>query len=73
MRSIQALAGDPDLLVQVSAVDAADLGCIADAVRALPGVGEVTTMSSWPIICAGPSGLPLIQAAISFSSNFTPR
>lgn len=43
VRSIQALAGDPDLLVQVSAVDAADLGRVADAVRALPGVGEVTT------------------------------
>lgn len=43
VKSIQALAGDPDLLVQVSAADAADLGRIADAVRALPGVGEVTT------------------------------
>lgn len=42
VRSIQALAGDPDLLVQVSAIDATDLGRIADTVRTLPGVGEVT-------------------------------
>lgn len=43
VKSIQALAGDPDLLVHVSAADATDLGRIADAVRAVPGVGEVTT------------------------------
>jgi DNA-binding Lrp family transcriptional regulator len=43
VKGVQALAGDPDLLVQVSALDAADLGRIADTIRALPGVGEVTT------------------------------
>lgn len=43
VRSIQALAGAPDLLVQVSAADAADLDRIANAVRSLPGVAEVTT------------------------------
>ena len=40
---IQALAGDPDLLVQVDAADAADLDRIVTAVRALPGVGAVST------------------------------
>jgi DNA-binding Lrp family transcriptional regulator len=43
VRGIQSLAGDPDLLVQVSAIDAADLDRIAEAVRALPGIGVVTT------------------------------
>jgi DNA-binding Lrp family transcriptional regulator len=43
VRSIEALAGDPDLLVHISAVDAAELGRIADQVRALPGVATVTT------------------------------
>jgi DNA-binding Lrp family transcriptional regulator len=43
VRGIQSLAGDPDLLVQVSAADAADLDRIAEAVRAMPGIGEVTT------------------------------
>lgn len=43
VKGVQALAGDPDLLVQVSALDASDLGRIADIVRALPGVGDVTT------------------------------
>ena len=43
VKGIQSLAGDPDLLVQVSAVDAADLDRIAEAVRALPGIEAVTT------------------------------
>jgi DNA-binding Lrp family transcriptional regulator len=43
VRSIQALAGDPDLLVQVSAADAADLDRVSAQVRALPGVATVTT------------------------------
>ena len=43
VKAIQSLAGDPDLLVQVSAADPADLDRIAETVRALPGIGEVTT------------------------------
>lgn len=43
VKAIQSLAGDPDLLVQVSAADPADLDRIAEAVRTLPGIGEVTT------------------------------
>ena len=43
VRSLQGLAGEPDLLVQVSAADAADLERISALVRALPGVAVVTT------------------------------
>lgn len=41
--SVHALAGDPDLLVEVSAIDAADLNRIADRIRALNGVGGAST------------------------------
>ena len=38
-----ALAGDLDLLVEVSAADAGDLDRIAAAIRSLPVVAEVVT------------------------------
>lgn len=43
VRAIQGLAGDPDLLVHVSAADASDLERISAQARDLPGVAMVTT------------------------------
>ena len=40
---IQALAGEPDLALQVTAPDMAGIDDVASSVRAIPGVASVTT------------------------------